>query len=320
MKQQVADGFDCDDELNDLWSASRRGRRITVAPETVFDSGTRFYAIGSCFALEIQRFLDAQGFSVFPKMLDLSLSEGQVVGKLPEQSTLAYYTPMSILQEFEMALDGRYYGPDDFLRIEKPRNAFARRLGVDFVYQDPYRRDTYSSSLEGITDLSHRISDTIRHGIESADVFIITLGLIEGWLNANNKLWVCKCPKRDDDPEWKDLVYHRITYSEAFNAVDRLVERLAARFPRKRVLLTVSPVPLGRTFSGQDIVIANMQSKSTLRTVAGDICEKHPDYVVYWPSYEYAITRDVFEEDGHHVQRGEIEYIVENFKRILSSS
>jgi hypothetical protein len=52
-----------------------------------------------------------------------------------------------------------------------------------------------------------------------------------------------------------------------------------------RVLLTVSPVPLTATASGQHVLVATVQSKSVLRAVAGEICAAR-EGVDYFPSYE----------------------------------
>ena len=73
--------------------------------------------------------------------------------------------------------------------------------------------------------------------------------------------------------------------------------------PELEVIVTVSPVTLGCTFSSLDVVVANTLSKSTLRAVAGDFVNAHPD-VDYFPSYEIVINSErtsAFAWDFRHV-------------------
>jgi hypothetical protein len=51
------------------------------------------------------------------------------------------------------------------------------------------------------------------------------------------------------------------------------------------VIVTVSPVPMSETFSGQDVALANMRSKSTLRIAAEQFSSAYDD-VDYFPSYD----------------------------------
>ena len=55
--------------------------------------------------------------------------------------------------------------------------------------------------------------------------------------------------------------------------------------PNLKVLLTVSPVPLVATASGDHVLVATQYSKSVLRAVAGDAAQDHAA-VEYFPSYE----------------------------------
>jgi hypothetical protein len=74
----------------------------------------------------------------------------------------------------------------------------------------------------------------------------------------------------------------------------------------------VSPVPLGRTFTDDDIVIANGYSKAQLRAVAGQI-DAEFDNVIYWPSYEIALRADLFRPDGRHITEDGVRFIMDRF-------
>jgi hypothetical protein len=71
-------------------------------------------------------------------------------------------------------------------------------------------------------------------------------------------------------------VFHTVPLLEP--AIEALIERGC------KVLLTVSPVPLGTTFTEDDSVTANEFSKAVLRVTAERLSQR-PE-VDYFPSYE----------------------------------
>jgi GSCFA family protein len=84
-----------------------------------------------------------------------------------------------------------------------------------------------------------------------------------------------------------------------------------------QIVVTVSPVPLMATFSGEDIVVANTYSKLLLRTVAQEWAEAHRN-VHYFPSYEIVQNSDrvvTWEEDLRHVKGEVTNHIMELFLR-----
>jgi tetratricopeptide (TPR) repeat protein len=70
-----------------------------------------------------------------------------------------------------------------------------------------------------------------------------------------------------------------------------------------RIILTVSPVPLGATFTGSDVAVANCYSKSVLRAAA-EAAVAEFDHIEYFPSYESVTLSEralAFAEDQIHV-------------------
>jgi hypothetical protein len=58
-----------------------------------------------------------------------------------------------------------------------------------------------------------------------------------------------------------------------------------------------------------------MESKCTLRAVAAEamrLC----DNVIYWPSFEIALARDLFEADGRHIRPDGVNLIVSEFLNV----
>ena len=62
-------------------------------------------------------------------------------------------------------------------------------------------------------------------------------------------------------------MFHMSSYEENFENVARTVEMVTSIRPDARLVITVSPVGLGRTFGPDDILVANCEGKSILRAV-----------------------------------------------------
>ena len=267
--------------------------------------------MGSCFALEIRIKLRSLGYDVYPKYLDLPFdSRTQSPGRLPERDNINHYDTFVMRQEIERAIEGRRWSVSDFWTLMRPR--IANRKGWERACQDPYRRQIFAADMERLADASDKIGRCIDEGLAAADVIILTLGLTECWRNHANGLFVCTGPIDKYDEIMPLVEFHPSTFAENYANLNAMLDRIRAAFPLKRIVLTVSPVPLARTWTGEDVVVANLNSKSTLRAVAGQVCRERPN-VVYWPSFEYGMKGDVFKEDGRHVQIDVVDRIVTAF-------
>ena len=125
-----------------------------------------------------------------------------------------------------------------------------------------------------------------------ADVFVFTLGLTEAWQDRDGTIF----PTAPGviagrfDPAQHSFVNFRV--SEVIDDLTQTVEALKRLNHRLRVLLTVSPVPLTATASGDHVVQATTYSKSVLRVAANEVAGLY-DHVDYFPSYEI-ITNPMF--------------------------
>jgi hypothetical protein len=106
--------------------------------------------------------------------------------------------------------------------------------------------------------------------------------------------------------------FHSSTFAENYLNVITTIDRILKVYPQKRIVLTVSPVALSRTYTKKDVVVANMISKSTLRAVVAQVCAERPE-IIYWPSYEFASREDIYKEDGRHVTDEAVARIVGSF-------
>jgi hypothetical protein len=256
----------------------------------------RVYTIGSCFARGLESALRHRGFQVESAAGDFSSFAGGTHRGLSSDGFTNRYTPPSILNELRWALD--------------PASPFPVEALVpleDGTYADPYTNPTFVwGDLEETLRRRRVITDVTRR-ITGCRLVVITLGLIETWLDTHTGLYTNMTPPVDPrDPD--RFVFHVLTQEQVRETLAGVHELLSAYgHPELEIVTTTSPVPLNATFTGQDVVVANMHSKSLLRTAASEWAAAHAN-VHYFPSYEIVMYSDrglAWEADGRHV-RGEV--------------
>ncbi|PJE31659.1 GSCFA family protein [Pseudooceanicola antarcticus] len=266
-------------EVNPLQISGLWQPKLKVSP------GQPIITAGSCFAQHIGRALAARGFDWFD-------AEPAPAWLFDEAETFNYgifsfrtgniYTARALLQWLRMA-----YG-----EMEPPEEWWHRKGRV----YDPLRPAIEPRGFESVEEARASRAATlvaIRRAVETARLFVFTLGLTESWANAETGLEYALCPGTlagDFDPALHVFRNHR--HAAILADMEAVLALLAARNPGLEVLLTVSPVPLTATASGEHVLTATSRSKATLRAVAGELVEDHPQ-VDYFPSYEI-ITHPVF--------------------------
>jgi hypothetical protein len=300
-----------DGPVNDAWDHSERGSSITVRRRPLITRDAAVAALGSCFAVEIRSVLRDEGFRVLPRYFDLELDlRHERIGRLPDRDNVNHYDTFSIRHEFEQAFGERAPArADDFWRIDSPRAREGVGLLGDDLYQNPFRKRVFADTLDGLSALSTALDDCIGEALRAADVYVITLGMIETWRDRSSGRYLCRRP---DDAHLDACEFVLSDFATNLDNMRRVCSLLAAHRPGRPVILTVSPVSIARTYTERDIVVANTETKSLLRTVVGQI-EREFDDVVYWPSYEVALREDVFAEDGRHVSPRGVRKIVRAF-------
>lgn len=277
--------------------------------------GTKVFTMGSCFALEVRRALQRQGMAVYPDYYSVKykLGESQFSSFTEKCEFQPHYDTYVIKQEFETALG---LWPDRrgaFIQYSNtPTN---KNLGWDTIYQDPFRKITWARSPELLSGLVDQIDQTVTTGLREAEVIVLTLGLTEVWRSPTSGKYFCQFPRGPGLAKFRAS-----KFQENYENVRATLDMLFARYPDKQVILSVSPVPLDSTFREMDVATANMESKSILRAVAGQICEEYTSNVTYFPSYEMAncLNIPVYEDDRRHVLPSFADRVVAGFLACFS--
>lgn len=240
---------------------------------------TRIVTAGSCFAQHFSRALVARRY----RWLDF---EPGPAGLTPAQrkdyhyGTFSFrtgniYTPRMLLQWLTWALtdtqvpeevwekDGRFFDPF--------------RPGVEpggFVRPE----ELYASRRETLA--------AIAAAVKGSHVFVFTMGLTEAWQNKVTGVEYAVCPGTVAGT-FDEAVHGFVNHGFSAMIADMTSAlRLMFRTNRRLLaLLTVSPVPLTATASGQHVLTATSHSKSLLRAVASELVQTQVR-VDYFPSYE----------------------------------
>jgi len=260
-------------------------------PKFQLSKENSFFLMGSCFARGLERILIARDFDVKSTSGEFSRWELQYE-KGSAMGITNRYNTASIFNEFNWHVEGK--GVPDSSLIETR----------DGVFFDPHATPvTPPTSLEEQRQRRGIWSD-ICSNISKVDVVVLTLGLVEVWYDKETALYCNATPDARLAAKYPDrFEMHILNYNDNLENLEGVYKILKSKNPDVKIIITVSPVPLIKTFSGEDIVKANTYSKSTLRAAAGDFTRDKPD-VDYFPSYEIAMNSNsdlAWAEDKRHI-------------------
>lgn len=240
---------------------------------------TKIMTAGSCFAQHVHRALVARDWAV----IDMETPKGPI--------------PREALNRFGYGMYSARYG-----NIYTPRQMLQllnEALG-EFAPAEPVwaRGDRYVDALrpnvepKGLERPEHvrqarrmHLRRVIR-AIKEAEVFVFTLGLTEVWRHRDSGTVYPTAPGTlagSYDPATYE--FHNFTLPEVREDLEQLRTLMVLLSPGIRMVLTVSPVPLTATATGQHVMVSTRYSKAVLRAVAGEMTDSYGD-VDYFPSYE----------------------------------
>ncbi|MBF0462100.1 MAG: GSCFA domain-containing protein [Magnetococcales bacterium] len=254
------------------------GVRDLWVPKFPMTTAHRVITVGSCFAQHISRHLIEAGFSWLdsePAPADLPVEQRREQGYgVFSFRTGNIYTPALLEQWINLALGKQVVGDEVFYDGNR--------------YFDPLRPnippDGFASKEEMWLARAHTCA-SIRAVLRQVDIFVFTLGLTEAWQHRDGYVYPV-CPGTIQGHFLPGTHrFHNYTYDESVAALTRTFAAIRALNPKVRFLLTVSPVPLTATASGNHILTATTYSKSVLRAAAGFLADTQAD-VDYFPSYE----------------------------------
>ena len=301
---------------NNRWRRFHETRTLSLESKPLLFPGDTVFAMGSCFAREIRQALTAIGITVGPDYARVAIDRGEFrIDELPAVAHLNYYNSFTIRQEFER-LTGRWVqAADDFWKVGRDP------AGGGLLFQDPYKRLTFGRTPEALRAAVSRVDAVIEEGARAASVFLFTLGMAEVFRKHDDGRVVCQKPAYLGGGGAAETAMHLSTVAENLANLEAVRAMIRELRPDARMVVTVSPVPLERTFSGRDIVVANAEGKAILRAAVGEFARAHDD-VVYFPAYEIvtALGAAAFDPaDLRHVDPGVVDVIMRAFVKAHAS-
>ena len=270
-----------------------------INPSFFLSTGQTIFTIGSCFARNIENRMGE--FALPTLQIETPESEWPKPKVDPGRSIINEYNPATMAQRIKEGLEGY----EKHLNIE----TIAPEAGkyVDLLLHG--KAVSFERALER-RNLISRMYSCIR----SSDVVIITLGLNQAWFDNASGVYLNRLPPLKFAKE------NSTRYELRVLEVNECVEVLRPAFDllmgnRANVLLTLSPVPLGRSFSSNGAVVANSVSKGILRSAAQMLCSEFPN-VDYFPSYEMVLMSgpQSFQPDNVHVRPEVVDAVVRHMK------
>lgn len=266
-----------------FWKSCRDGDGFRLgdiyAPRFALSAGDRVATAGSCFAQNISQELRRSELTFVD-------TEPAPRGMLPGVArAFGYglfsarygniYTARQMRQLLDDAIDGRVH--DTAIWESERRFYDALRPGVE-----PEGMDSPDEVI------AHRLSHlaAVASVVASMDVFVLTLGLTESWIDRDSGLVFPSAPgviAGDYDSTAHGFV--NFGFAEVMDDLRAVIAVLRMVRADLRVILTVSPVPLTATATGGHVLSATTYSKSVLRAVAGELAATDP-LVDYFPAYE----------------------------------
>lgn len=269
---------------------------------------------GSCFAQHVARHLAASGFTYLvtesahpfiPEAAARAAGYGTYSARYGN-----IYTTLQLVQLFDRAYGS--FAPEDDVWLAPD--------GKHVV--DPFRPTIqpggFASEREMRADRAQHLA-RVREMFETLDLLVFTLGLTETWISRADGAAFPLCPGVAGgtfDPARHE--FRNLRTADVRAQIEAFAARLRGVNPAARIILTVSPVPLAATASGNHVLPATIYSKSVLRAAAQEAAEDLAG-VFYFPSYEIVTGPQArgrfFAEDLREVTEEGVEHVMRIFLR-----
>jgi hypothetical protein len=283
-----------------------RGENATFdtlwSPRFKIKPTSKIISTGSCFAQHVTHWLTQNNFQYLASEHDNIHKFSFALGNIYTPAMLKQWLEVAFknkdISDFYIVKDGSYY---DILRPTVQREGF--------------------KDLETLLSSRKRAINEMVNYIQSADIFIFTMGLTETWLDKSGVVYpICPgtiCGTFDS----KKHGFRNYTTQEVINDLNEINNIIRSANKNIKLLLTISPIPLTATASNNHVLSATTYSKSVLRAAAGDFC-KNSKNADYFPSYEIIsspATKGVFfEQNMRNVKPEGVNFVMAHFESGIS--
>jgi hypothetical protein len=262
-------------------------------PRWKLDDGYKIATMGSCFAQHIANWLRENGFNApFYETDEFAEKEPMFSANYGN-----VYTVRQALQLMEEVNGDRT--PSEI--VWEAGDKFIDALRPNAI------KDKFETADEVLAARKPHLEAVMRM-VQDFDALIFTLGLTETWEIQSCGTVLPTCPGTlggtFDPQKYRFINFKYNQIMKDLRSLCELLQKMRGGKPFK-LLLTVSPVPLTATASGQHVLVATTYSKAVLRSVASDFVSDN-DFAQYFPSFEIinnpAARSDFFESNLRSVR------------------
>ncbi|OUU43219.1 MAG: hypothetical protein CBC12_14295 [Candidatus Puniceispirillum sp. TMED52] len=283
-------------------------------PKFEISDNAAIITAGSCFAQNIGRWLKKNEFNWmnFPDSSKNS-DKNQNRTEAPKFSfeTGNIYTARQLRQWIAQALG-------DIKIIDTVLERDGRFYDAQRQMEEPCGFESHEDMLESKT----KLLKNIKIGIETADIFIFTLGLTEGWEDRGGVAYSSAPGVIAGEFDASNHQFKNYSYHEILSDIVWVINRLKNVNNNLKFLTTVSPVPLTATASQNHVLVASTASKSVLRAVCEELIFEHND-VDYFPSFDLLTSHinvdSKFTDNLRTISSEGVEFVMKHFERSIGA-
>lgn len=295
--------------INNRWSKVFKKDSIyqpTMETNGIISKDTQICSMGSCFADEI-------GWVLLQNKLNIGDVEVNNDLKHVLYPWGTFFNSSNLKEIIFHTLEKKKidFNETSFLKVSPHLSGNHFLSKTNYIKEDfklvnlYFKNRTASQSInECILEIDNKLS-IFRRSLLQSNIIIITLGLIETWIDKISRLtW----HSFHGDPISKTAVNNKadfklLNYEENNNNLRDIINAILEIDREKKIILTVSPIPLSFTFTPKDVVIANRYSKSLLRAVIENFIDNKN--IFYFPSFEIITDcigfPESYAEDYRHI-------------------
>lgn len=276
-----------------------------LVPKLSINHDSKISSAGSCFAQHIGKWLIDNNYKYLQSELNTEQVSSFAFGNL--------YTARSFLQWLTLT-------PTELAQFSIYYDCEAQRF---FDLLLPTALSEGYESRGALMDYRIRVINEAKSQIAKSDCFIFTLGLTEAWTDPSGICYPV-CPGiRNGKYDANTYKIKGLKYNEIYADLTSLYLHLQSINPQLKLVLTVSPVPLTATAMDKHVLVANCNSKSVLRAVAGDFCDATPGSS-YFPSFEIITATNThdfrFLSNRRTVSAEGVSYVMRHWAALLGDN
>jgi hypothetical protein len=263
------------------------------------DTSTPVCSMGSCFAVEIKKWLEKGKYNYVST--EASFAGSAEWGRV--------YTPKNMLQIFQYTFDEFY-----------PAIRFSRTSQGVF---DPYREGKFYATLDEAETNNATHYERSREALTTCEILVLTPGQNEAWVSKSDGFAWAKKPPPEALAEYGEEYFEIKQFSLAENIeyLTRTLEIFWANNPNAKVIFTVSPVPSSATFFDENVAARSFENKANLLLAVKAMVKNYPERTFYFPSFEIAMLshNGNMQLDNRHVRPKVVNKIMKLFDRCFAT-